>query len=83
MTELAWIKWKDASYEHGDVTKDELQPGTELQTAGILVGENDEYVTLALDHYGGNDKFQPLYRHVVHIPKVNILKQRRFEVRRT
>lgn len=83
MTEMVWIKWKDASYERGEYTKEEVRPGCDIQTAGILIKEDDEFVSLALDHFPGSDRWDPSYRHIVHIPKVNIVKQRRFEVRRT
>jgi len=82
-TTVCWIKWQDASYERGEARPDEVEPGVYLQTCGQLVREDDEFVSLALDHFEGSATYDATYRHICHIPKVNIIRERRFEVRRT
>ena len=70
---LALIKWFDASYQRGECTKDEFVTRVELESAGILVQENADTISIALDRYAGDDT----YRHIEHIPKVNVLSVRR------
>jgi len=73
---LAYVTWFDASYQRGECTSDELVPQVELQSAGLLVRENEETVSIALDSYTNDGT----WRYIEHIPKVNIRRIRRIKV---
>jgi hypothetical protein len=73
---LAYVRWFDASYQRGECTRDELVPRIEIESAGLLVREDGESVSLALDHYQADGT----WRYIAHIPKVNILEIRRLRV---
>jgi hypothetical protein len=60
-----YVKWFDTTYQHGELTKDCVE------TVGIYLGEGKRHITLAMDSMG--DEY---YRHICHIPKVNIMKKR-------
>jgi hypothetical protein len=63
---LVCVRWWDASYQRGEVTSDELVPRVEIESAGLLVREDAETISLALDRYEADG----LWRYVEHIPKV-------------
>lgn len=71
---VMYVEWFDASYQRGEFTEDELVSRVVLLSAGILVREDKETVSIALDQYeaGGT------WRYIEHIPRVNILRIRRF-----
>ena len=68
-----WVRLFDASYQRGECTEGELVPRVELESAGLLVREDEESVSLALDRYSDDG----LWRYIQHIPKVNIIEIRR------
>ena len=74
--QVALVRWFDASYQRGECTEDELAPRVELESAGLLVREDEDTVTIALDRYDGDQ----LWRYIEHIPKVNITKLRRLAI---
>lgn len=73
---LVWVRWFDASYQRGECTDSELVTKVELESAGLLVREDEESVSIAMDSYV-NDR---TWRHIEHIPKVNILRIKRLTV---
>ena len=70
------MRWFDASYQRGECTDGELIPQVEIESAGLLVREDDTTVSIALDQYGRDQT----WRYIEHIPKVNIRKIRRLNV---
>ena len=70
---FVYIKWVDASYQRGPVTRDELEPKCELETAGIVVQETKDIISIAQDW---DDRYKQ-WRYVQHIPKKMICKKRR------
>lgn len=75
-TSIAWVRWFDASYQRGECSADELIPRVELETAGILVHEDNETISVALDRYSRDG----VWRYIEHIPKVNVRKIKRLTV---
>ena len=76
---VTFIKWFDASNQlddWGPLRPEDFITRVVLYTAGILAAEDDDSVSLAIDHYERSGT----YRHVVHIPKVNIIKRRDIKV---
>jgi hypothetical protein len=73
---LVYVRWFDASYQRGECTEDELVPVVELESAGLLVAESDQTISLALDRYDEDGS----WRHIEHIPKVNVRQLRRLTV---
>ena len=73
---LAYVRWFDASYQRGECTLDEMVPRVEIESAGILVFEDDETISIALDRY----KSESTYRYIEHIPIVNVLEIKRLSV---
>ena len=73
---IAWVRWFDASYQRGECTIDEFVPRVEIESAGLLVHEDEESVSLALDSYVEDST----YRYIEHIPKVNVIEMRRMAV---
>lgn len=73
---LAWVRWFDASYQRGECTQDELVPRVEIESAGLLVQETDDTVSLALDWH----EVDETWRYIEHIPKVNVRRIRRIKV---
>ena len=73
---IAFIRWFDASYQRGECTDEELIPKVEIESAGLLVAENEESVSIALDQCGADRT----WRYIEHIPKVNILAIRRVTI---
>jgi hypothetical protein len=75
-TTIAYVEWFDASYQRGECTDDELNPRVYLQSAGLLVREDAETVSLALDRYTPDET----WRYIEHIPRVNISRFRKLKV---
>jgi hypothetical protein len=73
---IAWIRWFDASYQRGECTVDELQTRVELESAGLLVQEDEESVSIALDQYDADST----WRYIEHIPRVNIREMKTLKV---
>lgn len=73
---LVWVRWFDASYQRGECTDDELVTTVELESAGLLVREDEESVSIALDQYSKDGT----WRYIEHIPKVNVLRIKRVKV---
>ena len=69
---LAYIEWLDASYQEGPLGEDDFEPRVILVTGGLLAGEDDETITVAADYDARADE----WRHVSHIPKVNIVHKK-------
>lgn len=73
---VAYVEWFDASYQRGECDDSELVHRVELKSAGLLVREDKESVSIALDHYDSDGT----WRYIEHIPKVNVLRIRRVAV---
>jgi hypothetical protein len=73
---IAFIRWFDASYQRGECTEEELISKVEIESAGLLVAENEESVSIALDQCDADKT----WRYIEHIPKVNILSMRRLNI---
>lgn len=73
---LAYVRWFDSAMTFDRVTLDDLDGLGELESAGIIVKEDDESITLALDH---SVKFGWL-RMTMCIPKVCVRSVTKFEV---
>jgi hypothetical protein len=74
---IVWVRWFDASYQAHEVTLDELVTRVYLETSGMLIVDDKAVVSIALD-YCEMDK---TWRRVQNIPKVNIVKMRKFKLR--
>lgn len=72
---LAYVEWLDASYQEGPLGEDDFEPRVVLVSAGLLAREDDETITLATDYDGRNGE----WRHVSHIPKVNVIRKKVLE----
>jgi len=70
------VRWFDASYQRGECSLEELVPRVEIESAGLLVHEDSDTVSIALDQYDADRT----WRYIEHIPKVNILRMRRLTV---
>jgi hypothetical protein len=66
---VAFVRWFDASYQRGECDDSELVTRVEIESAGLLVREDAESVSIALDRY----EHDGLWRYIEHIPKVNII----------
>ena len=71
------VKWIDASYERGECSTADAGGLAEATTAGILVKEDDESLTLALDWFGDQEH----WRFLETIPKVCVRSIRRINAR--
>lgn len=65
------IVWRDAAYDKGPITKDELEGLANHVTVGLFVSEDDEVVSVAADWCLDGDN--PSFRSVYHIPKRDIV----------
>ena len=72
---LAYVEWLDASYQEGPLAEDDFEPRVVLVSAGLLAREDDETITVATDYDARADE----WRHVSHIPKVNIVRKKIIE----
>ena len=77
---VVFVRWFDASFQNEECTEDQLNPDVILETAGIFVREDERFLTLALDFHDSDDRSDKTWRHISHIPKVNILKTKFFSV---
>ena len=73
---IAYVRWFDASYQRGECDLSEMNTRVELESAGLLVREDEESISIALDKY----KDDGTWRYIEHIPKVNVLRIRRVTV---
>jgi hypothetical protein len=70
---LALVIWRDAATLGGGFRgRDTLGTLATIHTAGLLVDEDDEKITLATDWDEGDDSF----RYIHHIPHVNVVEVR-------
>lgn len=76
---IVMVEWVDASYESGPVTRSDLDGLCRMKTAGWLVAEDEERVSIAADHIPEGDG---RFRNVTHIPKTGIISRMEFDVRR-
>lgn len=74
---IVWIEWNDASYQTGELTLEELNPLIRLHSVGWLLREDDESISIAMERCDE----QSTYRHVTHIPKVNVVRIKRVQVK--
>jgi len=74
---LLYVEWVDASYQEGPLAEDDFEPRVVLVSAGLLAREDDESLTLASDY----DPRTGEWRHVSHIPKVNVVRRRIIDAR--
>jgi hypothetical protein len=74
---VVFVRWLDASFQRGECTDDELVPVVELESAGLLVRETDETISIALDRYEDDG----LWRYIEHIPKCLVREVRRVRLR--
>jgi hypothetical protein len=74
---VTYLRWRDASFDAGEC--DEANMGlSDLQEVGWLVREDDESVTLAMEHQE-ESKSRRLW---LTVPKVNIAERRDAELER-
>jgi hypothetical protein len=67
---LVWVRWLDAGARHGKwINGESLDCRFELQSAGLLVCEHKDFITLACDFDGDR------YRDVATIPKSLIIEK--------
>lgn len=64
-TTLALVEWVDAAHEDGPVRADEMAGLVTVHSAGLLVREDDESITLATDY----SKAKGTWRDVTCIPR--------------
>jgi hypothetical protein len=69
---LLYVEWLDASYQEGPLAEDDFEPRVVLVSAGLLAREDDETLTLASDY----DPRTGEWRHVSHIPKINVVRRK-------
>ena len=74
---IAYVRWQDAAYQAGEQTVSEMVRYVELHSAGLLVREDDQTLTLAIDHFPGDQT----YRRILHIPVCNITHLEKFHIR--
>ncbi len=75
---LAYVEWLDASYQEGPLCEDDFESRVVLVSAGLLAREDDETITVASDY----DARAGEWRHVSHIPKVNVVRKKIIEAAR-
>ena len=75
---LAYVEWLDASYQEGPLCEDDFEPRVVLVSAGLLAREDDETIAVATDY----DPRAGEWRHVSHIPKVNVVRSKIIEAAR-
>jgi hypothetical protein len=51
-------------------------PRVEIESAGLLVREDEEFISLALDQYDADQT----WRYIEHIPKVNVRDLKRLSL---
>ena len=73
---VAFVQWVDASHQEGPCDIEQLDEGVTLESAGILVRENERVVSLALDACPDDGS----WRHIVHIPRPYIKAIRRIKL---
>jgi len=66
---IAYVRWCDASYQRGEITKSEVVPHIELESVGMLIRQDADTVSIGLD-YNPLDKS---WRFVLNIPRANIV----------
>lgn len=72
---IAFVKWIDASYQRGECSYDELNPSVVMWSAGLLIRDDDEFISIAIDSFADDETF----RYIEHIPRVNIIELRTIE----
>lgn len=72
------VEWIDASYQRGELTVPEMTPLMRLRTAGWLVREDKESISIALDRCDSEHS----YRDVTHIPKSGVVSIQRIKVKK-
>lgn len=76
-TTLVYLRWFDSAIYKGDeCSPDEIDGYSEMESAGLLVSETKDSITIALDR---SLKYRTI-RLVLCVPKVNIRKIKRFKV---
>lgn len=70
---IAVVTWFDASYQRGECSIDELVPRVILESAGFLIREDADSVSIGMDYYPEDET----WRHIENIPRVNIIKIRK------
>jgi hypothetical protein len=76
MPTLAYVLWEDASFQRGECADEDLVPRVVIESAGLFVREDDESVSVALDHY----QTDGLWRYIEHIPKALILQFKKVDI---
>lgn len=76
MSQVAFVRWFDASFQLDECGTDELNPGIVMESAGIIAREDDSHLSLALDSCPD----QGVWRRVLHVPKAYILASHRFDI---
>lgn len=74
---ITLLEWIDASGQTGPVSRSELCGPLPLLTAGFLVCESDESISVCQDYIPKHDEF----REVQHILKKNVIKRKEFKVK--
>lgn len=69
---LIYIKWFDSCYELREKTTEEFDDEYTIETVGFLARETKKTISIAGD-WIEKDK---CWRHIFHIPKVNIIEKK-------
>jgi hypothetical protein len=75
---LVWVQWRDSAIAPLEYLKLGRKPDsiTVYESAGFLVDEDDNALTLAIDWQEDTQK----WRGIIGIPKENIMKKRIFKL---
>lgn len=73
---ICYVRWRDACHDMGECAIKDLGELAELHEIGFLLAENEETVTIGIEHQDGATSA----RMWLTIPRVNILEMRRSTV---
>ena len=73
---IVQVTWIDASHQTGPLDKSQIQVGLLLSTAGWLVIESEDSISIAQDYCADDDD----WRHVTTIPKSYVVNMRQVKV---
>ena len=77
--EVVYLRWFDSAVYKGEACQpDQLSGFCQNESAGLLVGEDEKSITIALDRCLDNGDV----RLVLCVPKANVLEVRRLGARR-
>lgn len=79
---IAYVKWRDAGEIGGtNVTAEEVDPVTLLESVGIVVSETAGYLVLAMDAHVVGEADTPTFNTPGAIVKSNIIERREIQLK--